>query len=99
VDDWAVTDCFLSTSTGRIPFLVSKRKGSADRLTWLIANALFGVAVIPVMVWVSRSFGDRMAQAPFVQRLMDDIAGRSLTGAKAFLDQVAIFEREDVHAA
>jgi hypothetical protein len=66
---------------------------------WLVANALFGVAVIPVMVWVSRRFADRMAQSPFVQRLMNDIAGRSLTGAKAFLDQLAIFEREDVHAA
>jgi hypothetical protein len=66
---------------------------------WLAANALFGVAVIPVMVWVSRRFGDRMAQSPFVQRLMNDIAGRSLTRAKAFLDQLAIFEREDVHAA
>jgi hypothetical protein len=40
-----------------------------------------------------------MAQSPFVQRLMNDMAGRSLTAAKAFLDQLAIFEREDAHAA
>jgi hypothetical protein len=65
---------------------------------WLAANALFGVAVIPVMVWVSRRYADRMAQSPFVQRLMNDMAGRSLTAAKAFLDQLAIFEREDAHA-
>jgi hypothetical protein len=66
---------------------------------WLAVNALFGLAVIPVMAWVSRRYADRMAQAPFVQRLMNDLAGRSLTAATAFLDQLAAFEREDAHAA
>lgn len=66
---------------------------------WLAVNALAGLAVIPVMVWVSRRYADRMAQSPFVQRLMNDIAGHSLTAATAFLDQLASFEREDAHAA
>jgi len=62
---------------------------------WLAVNALFGLAVIPVMVWCSRRYADRMAQSPFVQRLMDDIAGRSLTASTASLDQLARFEREE----
>jgi hypothetical protein len=51
------------------------------------------------LVWVSRRYADRMAQSPFVQRLMDDMAGRSLTAATAFLDQLASFEREDAYGA
>ena len=62
---------------------------------WLAVNAIFGLAVIPVMVWVSRRYADRMAQSPFVHRLMNDIAGHSLTAATAFLEQLVSFERED----
>jgi hypothetical protein len=66
---------------------------------WLAVNALFGLAMIPVMVWVSRRYADRMTQSPFIQRFMNDIAGRGVTAATAFLDQLASFEREDAHAA
>lgn len=66
---------------------------------WVATNALLGLALIPAVVWVSRRYADRLAEVPFVQRLMNDVAGRSLTAAKACVDQVALFEREDVPPA
>jgi hypothetical protein len=42
----------------------------------------------------SRRYADRMNRSPRVQRLMDDIAGRDLTEAKAFVDELSTFERE-----
>ncbi|HVR41572.1 MAG TPA: hypothetical protein VMU84_20925, partial [Thermoanaerobaculia bacterium] len=46
--------------------------------TWLIANLLFGVAVIPLMLLVSKRYADRFRGSPVMRRLMDDIAGRNL---------------------
>jgi hypothetical protein len=56
---------------------------------WIAVNILFGVAVIPLTLWLARLFrGSRL-----LQRIADSFAGQSLNDAKAFLDQVARFER------
>lgn len=62
---------------------------------WLAMNLLFGLAFIPLMVWMSRRFADRMHRSPFVQRLMNDIAGRNLSAATSFLNSVSRFEEDE----
>ncbi len=61
---------------------------------WLWANVLFGLSLIPLVVWVSKRFGERMGHSPFLQRLMRDIAGHNLTAANEFLASLSQFENE-----
>lgn len=61
---------------------------------WLAANLLFGVGVTALMVWVSKRYAGRFQRSPLVQRLMNDIAGRSLNKAAAFLDRLSNFEQD-----
>ena len=61
--------------------------------TWLVVNVLFGIAFIPLMLWLSKRFATRMNRSPLVQRVMDDIAGNNLKEATGFLDELASFER------
>lgn len=61
---------------------------------WLLANVAFGVAFLLLMLWASRHWADRLQRSPFVQRLMDDIAGRSLLSATRFVSEVSRFETD-----
>jgi hypothetical protein len=61
---------------------------------WLAANLLFGLLVIPVAIWVSRRYADRLQQSPLLQQLMLDIAGRNLATATEYLRSLAKFEEE-----
>jgi hypothetical protein len=61
---------------------------------WLWGNVVFGLALIPLAIWLSNKFADRMDRPPFVERLMRDIAGRSLNAAAAFLAIISRFEEE-----
>ncbi len=62
-------------------------------LRYLVASTLFGLAVIPVAIWLSRRFGDRLGRSPAVERLLKDIAGHHLIAATAFLVDLSEFER------
>lgn len=61
---------------------------------YLAVNQLFGVAFAALLLWVSRRYADRLKGRPFIQRLMDDIAGRSLKSAQGFLKTLSRFEQE-----
>ena len=61
---------------------------------WLIANVLFGLALFPAVIWVSKKYGDRLDQSPSFQRLMKDLAGSNLSAAQSFLATLREFERE-----
>jgi hypothetical protein len=61
---------------------------------WLWANVLFGLALIPLALWVSERFGDRVRRSPLVQQVMNDMSGHSLNTARAFLAGVSEFEHE-----
>ncbi|MFL6195182.1 MAG: hypothetical protein ACJ75H_13490 [Thermoanaerobaculia bacterium] len=61
---------------------------------WLAANILFGLAVIPLAVWISRRYADRMQRSPLAQRLLRDLAGYNLNAATAYLGTLERFERE-----
>jgi hypothetical protein len=61
---------------------------------WLLANGLFGVALLFAVTWVSKKYGDRLDRSPFVQRLMKDLAGNNLNAAQGFLATLREFEQE-----
>jgi len=63
-------------------------------IAWLAANVLFGLAIIPLAIWLSRRFGDRMGRWPIVQRFMRDIAGYNLAAATDYLAALSDFEDE-----
>jgi hypothetical protein len=63
-------------------------------LRWLIMNVLFGAALFPAAIWASKKFGARMGRSPFIQRLMNDLAGKNLTAARGFLVKLREFESE-----
>ncbi len=62
--------------------------------SWLVGNLLFGLAIIPVVLWVSKNYSHKFQSSPLVQALMNDIAGHSLNEAIGFLDKLSEFEKE-----
>lgn len=62
---------------------------------WLVSNLVFGLAVIALALWVSKRYADRLQGSPFVRRLMDALADRSLDEATGFLGTLSSFEREN----
>jgi hypothetical protein len=63
-------------------------------LAWLASNVLLGLAIIPLAIWISKEFGDRMGRSPFLQRFMRDLAGYNLNAATGFLASISEFEKE-----
>ncbi len=61
---------------------------------WVMANLLFGLALMPLAIWVSRKFHDRITGSPLIQRMMKDLAGTNLNAAVTSLAAVAQFEEE-----
>jgi hypothetical protein len=61
---------------------------------WLLMNLIAGAGLIPLLLWISKRFAGRFGDSPFVQQLMNDIAGRNLAAAQAHLDRLSNFERE-----
>jgi hypothetical protein len=62
---------------------------------WLAANVLFGLALIPLLLWVSKRFSDRVGRSPFIQQLMRDIAGHNLCAASEFIATLSEFAEEE----
>jgi flagellar biogenesis protein FliO len=60
----------------------------------LAVNVLFGLAIIPLAIWVSRKFGDRMGSYRVIQRLMRVLAGYDLNAATGFLATLSEFADE-----
>jgi hypothetical protein len=84
-----------------IPLLVVLLKGFWDVDAYkvfgsgfLIANVAIGVALIPVAIWVSNKFGERMGSFPTMQSLMRELAGYNLNAATGFLGTLSEFKNE-----
>jgi hypothetical protein len=62
-----------------------------ESLGWnyLGANLLVGAALIPLAVWLSRRYAGTIRTNRGLQRLLDQIAGHSLTRAKAALAELS----------
>jgi hypothetical protein len=61
---------------------------------WFWANVALGLSLIALALWLAKRYGERMGQSPFIQRLMNDIAGRNLIAARTFLAGLTEFENE-----
>ncbi len=61
---------------------------------YIVANLLFGIVAIPVLMWLARRFAERLAGRPLLKRLADDLAGRNLTAALSYLASLTAFEQE-----
>jgi hypothetical protein len=61
---------------------------------WVWSNVAFGLALIPVAIWVSKKFGDRMDRSPIIQGLMKSLSGHNLNAAADFLMILSKFEEE-----
>jgi hypothetical protein len=92
---------FLVATLAWTPLMIVTLKGfwglDAYRLfgtAVLVSNLLVGLAIIPLALWLSKRFSDRMGRSPFVQRLMKDLAGYNLNAADSFLAKLSQFEDE-----
>jgi hypothetical protein len=61
---------------------------------YLLANLLFGLAIIPLAIWVSKKFTDRMDRSPKIRWLMNELAGYNLNAASDVLATLSEFEEE-----
>ena len=84
-----------------IPFLIVALKGSWDLdayklfgTAFLLTNLAVGLALIPLAIWASRKFGDRVGRSPIIQRLMRELAGYNLNAAMGRLATLSEFETE-----
>ena len=79
-----------------LPIVVFKVAFGVDiyEPAWVWSNVAFGLALIPLAVWVSKKFGDRMERSPFIQGIMRSLAGYSLNAAVGFLATLKRFEEE-----
>jgi hypothetical protein len=94
---------FLTATLAWTPLMIVTLEGlwglDAYRLlgtAFLVSNLLVGLAIIPVALWLSNRFSDRMGRSPFLQRLMRDLAGYNLNAAAGFLATLSQFEDENV---
>jgi hypothetical protein len=93
---------FLSATLAWTPLMIVTLEGfwglDAYRLfgtAFLVSNLLVGLAIIPLALWLSKRFSDRMGRSPFIQRLMKDLAGYNLNAAAGFLTKLSQFEEEN----
>ena len=92
---------FLAATLAWTPLMIVTLEGfwglDAYRLfgtAFLVSNLLVGLAIIPLALWLSKRFSDRMGRSPMIQRLMRDLAGHNLNKATGFLATLSEFEDE-----
>jgi hypothetical protein len=61
---------------------------------WVAVNVGVGVAIVPLLIWVSRKFSHFTQRSLFMQGVTRDIEGRSLKAALKLLDDVKSFARD-----
>jgi hypothetical protein len=94
---------FLTATLAWTPLMIVTLEGlwglDAYRLlgtAFLVSNLLIGLAIIPLALWLSNRFSDRMGRSRFIHRLMKDLAGYNLNAAAGFLATLSQFEDEKV---
>lgn len=61
---------------------------------WVWSTVAFGLALIPLAIWVSKKFEDRMDRSSIIRGLMRSLAGYNLSAATDFLAALSEFEDE-----
>jgi hypothetical protein len=59
---------------------------------WLIANVAFGLLWIPFAWFIVRTFGERFSKTRFGKSVIDDLTGKRLLRARAWLKELADLE-------
>jgi len=54
-------------------------------------NVAFGIAFIPLAIWLSRRHGERLSKSSIVRRIADSIAGRDITVAREYVEKLRRF--------
>lgn len=63
-------------------------------LAWIGPIALFGLALMVLLIWVTRRYAASLSRSRILRKLSDEIAGRGLATAVNQLDELARFSRE-----
>ena len=74
--------------------MIADRSDRGGLVAWLVGNVLFGLAAALAILWVAKRQADRLDRSPAMRRLLDGLAGRSLTKALSSLDSIVRFEAE-----
>lgn len=61
---------------------------------WIWANMAVGAAGTAFSLWLARRLGSRPIRSLLLQRMVDDMSGRSLVRVSRQLDEIARFEQE-----
>jgi hypothetical protein len=60
---------------------------------WFVSNIALGVAVLGAGLWVAHHRPEWVEESPWLRRMADHLAGRSLRRAREHADEAADFER------
>lgn len=63
---------------------------------WFAGNLALGIAAVPLLLWAAKRFAHRFGHHPWMQGLMDDVAGRSLAEASSFVQELKDLEEEAI---
>lgn len=61
-------------------------------LPWFVSNLALGVAVLGGGLWVAHRRPEWVEASPWLRRMADHLAGRSLRHAREHADEAAAFE-------
>ena len=54
-------------------------------------NIALGIAFIPLAIWISRRYGERLSRSSIVRHITDSIAGRDIAAAREYLEKLRRF--------
>lgn len=84
-----------------IPFVVvvfgalgANLYSSPQFLVFAAWNIAGGIAFIPLAIWLSRRYGERLSRSSIVRHIADSIAGRDIAAAREYLEKLRRFESE-----
>ncbi len=81
-----------------VPFLIVVFKAAFGvniyESAWVWSCVGLGLAMIPLAIWVSKKFADRMERSPMIQGIMRSLAGYNLNAANDFLARLSEFAEE-----
>lgn len=84
----------IAVWTPFVVVLLGPLANRAEIQPWLLANLGFSIAVVALVIAITKKYGDRFRQSPFLLKLADDLAGRNLNDAAAFAARLSQFGRE-----
>jgi hypothetical protein len=69
---------------------------SAQFRTFAAWNIAGGIAFIPLAMWISRRYGERLSRLPVVGYIADSIAGRDIAAAREYIEKLHRFDSGSV---